>query len=487
MAKKDTYIPRNELIDMNKELDRVRKQAEDELMKFPGVVAVGVGLKEVKGEIQRELCFKVTVKKKKEISKLKPDDRIPDVIYGFKTDVNEIPETTALVDSKKYRPLTGGSQIGSSSQSGLGTLGCFAKRNIDNKIVLLTNWHVIVGDPNNIDGDRVGQPTHNGCCSCCACGEIADVVDGGFMTGNIDAAIALLHGQDTDAIPEERYLNEIIDIGILAGSAAPVPGETLYLRGRTTSTRSKGQISNNNATTNTGYKNYSNLAVLRTGQWEISPAVGFTDFSVEGDSGSICVNEHNQAVLLIFSADLPNHRSYANNIKTVETALNISILDSTFHATVAGKEGVPLSSMTPSQAIFSLANTMEELEAELSHFREGKRMLELFKIHRSELLDLVNHKREVMAAWNRYQGPAYLAHIARSVRRENKPVPEQIKSITLQSLLLKMTAVLQRNGSPELAKSVTDNYLQVMNVLSAGRSPEDWKAYLAQLDQMAHA
>ena len=114
-------------------------------------------------------------------------------------------------------------------------------------------------------------------------------------------------------------------------------------------------------------------------------------------------------------------------------------------------------------------------------------MLELFKIHRSELLDLVNHKREVMAAWNRYQGPAYLAHIARSVRRENKPVPEQIKSITLQSLLLKMTAVLQRNGSPELARSVTDNYLQVMNVLSAGRSPEDWKAYLAQLDQMAHA
>ena len=189
------------------------------------------------------------------------------------------------------------------------------------------------------------------------------------MTGNIDAAIALLHGQDTDAIPEERYLNEIIDIGILAGSAAPVPGETLYMRGRTTSTRSKGQISNNNATTNTGYKNYSNLAVLRTGQWEISPAVGFTDFSVEGDSGSICVNEHNQAVLLIFSADLPNHRSYANNIKTVETALNISILDSTFHATVAGKEGVPLSSMTPSQAIFSLANAMEELEAELYAFQ----------------------------------------------------------------------------------------------------------------------
>jgi hypothetical protein len=486
MAKKDTYIPRNELIDLNKELDKVKRQAEEELMKLPGVIAVGVGLKDVKGEIQRELCFKVTVKKKKEESTLRPEDRIPDVIYGFKTDVNEIPETKALSDSKSYRPLMGGSQIETNSQSGQGTLGCFAKRNADSKIVLLTNWHVIVGDPNNIDGDRVGQPTHNGCCSCCACGEIADVVDGRFMTGNLDAAIALLHGQESDTIPEDRYLNEIIDIGILAGSAAPVPGETVYLRGRTTSTRSKGQLSNNNATTNTHYKNYSNLAVPRTGQWEISPAAEFTDFSVEGDSGSICVNEHNQVVLLVYSADLPNHRSYANNIQTVETTLNISILDSTFHASVAGNEGVPLSSIS-SNAIFNLGNAMEELEAELIQFREGKRMLELFKIHRPELLDLVNHKREVMAAWNRYQGPAYLAHIARSFRRENKPVPEQIKSITLQSLLLKMTAVLQRNGSPELAKSVTDNYLHVMNVLSAGRSPEDWKAYLAQLNQMAHA
>jgi hypothetical protein len=66
-------------------------------------------------------------------------------------------------------------------------------------------------------------------------------------------------------------------------------------------------------------------------------------------------------------------------------------------------------------------------------------------------------------------------------------LPEQIKGITLQSLLLKMTVVLQRNGSPELAKSVTDNYLQVMNILSAGRSPEDWKAYLVQFDEIVSA
>jgi len=483
---KDTYIPRNELLDITKEFDKVRKKAEAELMKLPGVVGVGVGLKQVKGEMQRELCFKVTVKKKEENAKLKSEDRIPETIHGFKTDVNEISVTRPGADSARYRPLMGGTQIEISSKSGQGTLGCFAKRNVDNKIVLLSNWHVLVGGTGSVNGERVGQANHNGCCSCCECGEIADVTDGRFTTDNMDAAIALLQGQDTDTIPEARYLNEVIEIGTICGSAIPIPGETVWKRGRT-SHLTKGQISNDNATTNTVYDIYNNFPVTRTLQYEITPTVPQIDFFLRGDSGSVSVNEHHQAILLNYSFDAATHLTYACNLRDVEAALKITILDSTFHSNAAGQQGVPLSSIASGQTNFNLANSMEQLETELTQFREGRRLLELFRIHRSELLDLVNHKREVMAAWNRYQGPAYLAHIARSVRRENKPVPEQIKSITLQSLLLKMTAVLQRNGSPELVQSVSDNYLQVMNVLSAGRSPEDWKAYLAQLDQMAHA
>ena len=214
----------------------------------------------------------------------------------------------------------------------------------------------------------------------------------------------------------------------------------------------------------------------------ITPEPGFTDFNVEGDSGAVCVNLLSQAVLMVYGRNRATHQTFANNIQTVEKVLKIKVLNSAF-VNGLGNEGIPIRSISPPN---NLPNTLEELEAELMQFREGKRLLELFKIHRPELLDLVNHKREVMAAWNRYQGPAYLAHIARSVRRENKPVPEQINSITLQSLLLKMTAVLQRNGSPELAKSVTDNYLQVMNILSAGKSPEDWKAHLVRLDEMTY-
>lgn len=468
---------------MNQEFDKVRKKAEQELMAIPGVIAVGVGLKEVKGDLKRELCFKVTVQRKKPESELQSTEKIPDTIYGFKTDVNEISTGTDIVNSNKYRPLIGGSQLGCSTDSGIGTLGCFAKRNADNKIVLLTNWHVAVGNADNINGDKVGQPSHNGCCSCCACNEIGIVTDGRLKTDNLDAAIALLDGQESDTIPDVRYLNEVLEIGLVAGSAAPVAGETVSKYGRTTGF-TKGVISNDNGGTNLVYDSYGGITINRAGQLIIAVEAPFATYVDKGDSGSVSLNEKNQVIGLNYGKS--GTSGFANNIVNVIGVLNISILDSSFHPSLAGKEGIPLSSTALPYNNTGLAESMAALESELMVFSEGRRVLNLFKKHRSEVLNLVNKNREVMAAWNRYQGPAYLANIARSIRRENKPVPDNIKGITLHSLLLKMTAVLQRNGSPELAREVSENYLPIINVLSAGNSPEEWKAYLAKSEQLSN-
>jgi len=493
---KDTYIPRNEVVDMNKEFDKVRIQVEKELMQLPGVVSVGVGLKQVKGETQRQLCFKVTVERKIAKSDIQKKDLIPEEINGFKTDVNESPRViTGALDSK-YRPLMGGAQIEPNFTSELGnlkgTLGCFAKRKSDNKIVLVSNWHVMVERHDVLSGERIGQPTHNGCCSCCACNEIAQVTDGRYMTDDMDAAIALLNGQGSGAIPEHRFLNEIPGIGILAGAALPLPGETVFKWGITTGLR-KGQIVHDNVTLLNVKDDRYGITIERKYNIQIESSSPTARYSDKGDSGSVSVNEQNQVVGLNFgSAENPPYDCFASrfldkppNIPRICTILDIDILDSTFHSQIPEK-GVPLSAIDIAPIFPDLATAMSQLEAEIGHSREGKRILELFKIHRTELLDLIRHRREVMAAWNRYQGPAYLAHVARSVRRDNKPVPEQIKGISLQNLLLKMTAVLQRNGSPELIRSVTDNYLKIMQILAAGRSAEDWKAQLAQMDQMIY-
>ena len=492
---KDTYIPRNEVVDINKAFNKVRRQAEEALMKIPGVVAVGVGLKEVKGEMNRIPCFKVTVNTKKSKKDIPPEQLIPREIFGFETDVNEMMTSYSGANSLKYRPLIGGSQIEPSEASRFGTLGCFAKRNTDGKIVALSNWHVMVGKPDGIDNDRIGQPTHNGCCSCCASNEIGKVTDGRFATPGIDAAIAVLNGQESDSIPEERFLKEILEIGAIGGAAAPQPVpsgggsplalETVYKYGRS-SGLTKGQIVNDNTSATTIYTVYNNLSVLRNAVVVITPSQPFVDYFIEGDSGSVSVNELNQVVSLNY-AFTTLHFTLAHNIITVMSTLGITILDSSFHGALAGNEGVLLGSGGNPSALKSLSESLAELESELKTSREGMRILELFKTHRAELLNLVRHKREVMAAWNRYQGPSYLAHIAKNIRRNDKPVPDNIKGITMQSLLLKMAAVLQRNGSATLSAAVAENYLEIMNILSAGRTHHEWKAYLQQLDHVTYA
>jgi hypothetical protein len=483
---KDTYIPRNELVDINAEMNQHLEQVKAELMAIPGVVSVGLGMRQTKGEFLREICYVVTVAQKKALSEIPASQRIPSTMYGFPVDVRIVVQCDPAEDTKNYRPLLGGIQIQPKGTSWFGTLGCFATRNLDGKIVLLSNYHVLVNGGAGVGhhNEKIGQPSHNDCCTCCACNEIATVT-AALLNASMDAGIALLHGQDADTVPDERYLREIREIGFTAGSAAALAGESVWKYGRTTNL-THGQVTNLAAATNTGYPDYGiPLGLARAAEIEITPMLPFIDYLLPGDSGSVSVNENNQVVGLNYSIRAAVHLSFANHIALVIAAppagMGITIFDATFHPGT-GKEGVPLSS-TSTAAFPSLTQAFGELETELVRYSEGRRIMGLFSNHREEMMGLVNTNREVMAAWNRYHGPEYLAHIARSLRREDKPVPQNIKGITLQSLLLKMSAVLQRNGSEQLSTAVRDNYLSVMGALDAGNSPEDWKAYLQAAEQ----
>ncbi len=487
MAKK-TYIPRNELIDMNAEINKVRVKAVEELMKYPGVLAVGVGMVVTKGELQRELCLKVTVVKKESLSSLKKKNRIPKTIFGFRTDVIQVPNVVALEDEKQYRPLIGGIQIMNSLKpNSFGTLGCFAKRNIDNKIVALSNWHVMISDPNAINNEKIGQSYYTDCCTCCSCGEIGEVI-AGQLDSNMDAAIALLNGQDGDLIPDVRYLNEIHSIGIVTGSdPVYLPGETVFKRGRTTEL-TIGQLTNDTATFSL---TYDTRVVNFVGQLTIFPTIPDNyHMSLRGDSGSVLVNELNKVIGLNFASDKPSAKipgpteilkGYSSPIAPVLAALDITILDSSFPST-ANKSGVPLSgsaihrNTAPSKLSF-----LETLQEQLNASKTGKNLSNVFEKHRKEIFTLVRKNKEVMVAWHRYEGPSFLSHMSIGAKR-NKDIPNEINGISLQNLMLKMTAVLQRNGSAELQKSIADNYLTVFEVFSNGSNIEDWKDNLKKVD-----
>ena len=144
------YIPREEIDREHERLKPVYNDIVRQLKLIPGVVAVGAGVRRVKGSLVPELCIKVTVEKKKAPGEIPANEQIPAEILGFKTDVEEMKEKKPHADDNKYRPLVGGSCLVNAAAPGyVGTLGCFATVTSGahaGQVVILSNWHVLVAD-----------------------------------------------------------------------------------------------------------------------------------------------------------------------------------------------------------------------------------------------------------------------------------------------------------------------------------------------------
>ena len=74
----------------------VKRKHQDELLKKQNVVGVGIGYKEINGQMTGELSLVVMVKTKVPSHELAPIDRIPREIEGVRTDVKVVGEVRAL-------------------------------------------------------------------------------------------------------------------------------------------------------------------------------------------------------------------------------------------------------------------------------------------------------------------------------------------------------------------------------------------------------
>jgi hypothetical protein len=137
------------------------------------IVGVGVGYKEKDGKTTNEKCITFTVIRKKPLSEIPENERIPSQIEIdgeiFNTDVTEgVYKLRSYIDCSpsdpdfyswqstppgnrdKIRPLQGGLSLSNLSQSSLyfstGTLGFIAVDNDTNSLVGVTNNHVIIND-----------------------------------------------------------------------------------------------------------------------------------------------------------------------------------------------------------------------------------------------------------------------------------------------------------------------------------------------------
>jgi hypothetical protein len=437
----------------NAEHDRLVKllaQAAEELKKYPGVTSVEIGIKETGRQLTQELAFRVYVQKKKPAAQLSPGEKIPDEILGVKTDVIEYDVPVLTSDDSKYRPLKGGIQIGNDAGAGLGTLGCIARLNSDNALVVLSNQHVMMSGKQPSDSSEIGQPTYVDCC-CCSCDEIGAVV-AKQLDGTVDCAIAKIKSGIT-ATNTVRLLS-----GDVFGSNNAVVGTSIVTKIGRTSDKTTGTIV---SITHGTPANTTEGTPARTSQILIKPEAGVTLFQDHGDSGAVLLNSDNEVVGLMWGAYLsPSNALYGHGIAcpiaNVLSALNITIPLGSL-TTAFGAVPVMLTAPQFKTEQPEAETLVNHLQVRLSQSAEGRAVLRIIEEHRREVIDLINHNRAVTVAWHRKQGPAFLAALGRSVKTPAYKIPAEIEGITRQQAFMSMATVLSEHGSPQL-KALIEKY-----------------------------
>jgi hypothetical protein len=304
-----------------------KADAEQELLKLPGVNAVDVGYKYVNGEKTDEIAIRVHVSKKKR--GLAENEKIPDEINGIKTDVIEgtydaqtatkemVLDVDTQADTVKYRPLQGGISIGPNRAVGgsiyAGTLGCFVRDNATGKTLMLSNFHVMCIDNTWHAGDVMNQP------SLIDTGTSADAVgtlNRAVLSTHVDGAVANINASIS-------YKSTLPGIGNINGTSTAVLGAAVRKRGRTT-LLTYGNIDGLNGTVNVNYgaalgtRTFTNQIFIKANTSK-NPL-----FSDHGDSGSAIVDANNRVVALLFAGS--GTRTIANPIAFVQAELNVTIL-----------------------------------------------------------------------------------------------------------------------------------------------------------------
>ena len=153
-----------------------------ELLAKQGVVGVGLGYKDAKGEPTDELAIVAMVEQKKPKEALRDEDMIPPEIEGAKTDVLEVGLIRAQVNSgsrDSWRPtIPPGTTIGHYLVTA-GTFGALVYDSATGDPLILSNNHVLANSNDTLLNDPILQPA---------------ATDGGVRPGDVVATL-------------DRYLN----------------------------------------------------------------------------------------------------------------------------------------------------------------------------------------------------------------------------------------------------------------------------------------
>lgn len=253
-----------------KDLEEIRNTKREHsfsLLCKRGVVGVGIGKKEVRGQATEAMSIRILVEEKITRSLLRADEMLPKEIDGVPTDVISISSDDPLLRvrlrqsptpenerTKRWRPAPGGVSVGHYRLNGAGTLGAWVRDSRSGEPLLLSCWHVIANSGDCARGDPVLQPAvlDGGKCPDDIIGYLERWIDVEMIvpTHNLDHARQRLNDllerkedvptNEVDAavarpISDSVVCEEILGLGVPKGAAiAAKLGMEVVKSGRTT-------------------------------------------------------------------------------------------------------------------------------------------------------------------------------------------------------------------------------------------------------------
>lgn len=275
---------------------RIKSGVEDELLANPGVNAVDVDYKTVGGETTDKLSIVIWVDSKRKVSE---EEMLPLMIKDIPTDIvegsfnlnekveTESEESDLLVNPSD--PLIGGISIGPWQRDTAGTLGVIFLHN--GTPTIMSNFHVLASGLNPQQGDRIVQPARPD-------GGTQNMIVGDYTFGllgqpsNVDVAVA-------QGLNRFGFANSVTQIGTITGEDVTFPGDYVCKYGRT-SRFTSGVVISDTFTCQINYPMFGPQTFYN--QIRVRNHSPHHPFQEPGDSGSLLVNETQEAVGLLFGS-----------------------------------------------------------------------------------------------------------------------------------------------------------------------------------------
>ncbi|MHB1126066.1 MAG: chymotrypsin family serine protease [Bacillota bacterium] len=280
------------------QLKEVLYKNEKDLLKLDHVRGVGIGYKEIQGQVSSTIGLKICVSQKRPKAEIRPGHLVPDKLEDVPTDVIAIGDVAAYGSgeglterSKKQRPAIPGTSIGHYAVS-FGTFGAVVKDRRTSQLLILSNNHILANVTNGHDNrsairDPILQPgAEDG-------GQLSDTIGylerfvplnyGSTASNLVDAAVAR-------PIDPSQINERIFGLGIPQGIIDPKVGQLVYKSGRGTGV-TRGWLRVVHTTIRMEYAD---------GLWAwLTDQVVTSKMAGPGDSGSLLLDSNRRAIGLL--------------------------------------------------------------------------------------------------------------------------------------------------------------------------------------------